>query len=157
MATGMTRWTMFSLALAVAFFLGFVSGPGSTEAPTNAEPTNAEQSESNKQILLDFFAFEGGTRQERAELFMTEDYIQHNPRFLRMDEITGARGREAWLRAGEEGRNRGIQLVDLGGIRLRDPVLVMADGDLVTAIYKGSLPDPDDETRTYEYCQASCR
>ena len=81
---------------------------------------------------------------------MVDDYVQHNPRFLRMNEITGASGRAAWLRAGEEGRNRRIQLVDLGGIPLRDPVIMMAEGDLVTAIYKGVLPDPDDEARTYE-------
>ena len=36
------------------------------------------------------------------------------------------------------------------GIRLSNPVILMAECDLVTAIYKGVLPDPDDASRTYE-------
>jgi predicted SnoaL-like aldol condensation-catalyzing enzyme len=112
-------------------------------------PTTADQLEANKKLLLDFFASQE-PRAARAERFMAEDYIQHNPRALRMDEITGARGRQAWVRAFEEAESRGARLVDLGGIALRDPVLVMAEGDLVTAIYRGTLPDPDDESRTYE-------
>ena len=34
--------------------------------------------ELNKQLLLDFFAFEG-TRIERMERFLAEDYVQHSP------------------------------------------------------------------------------
>jgi predicted SnoaL-like aldol condensation-catalyzing enzyme len=67
-----------------------------------------------------------------------------------MDEITGAKGRHAWVAAFEEAERRGARLVELGGIQLRNPVIIMAEGDLVTAIYKGTLPDPDDKTRTYE-------
>ena len=139
MTTRITRPATFCMALFAAFLLGFA-----LDMPARTQTSTDTDLEANKQLLLDFFAFQGGTREERSELFMVEDYIQHNPRFLRMDEITGASGREAWLRAGEEGRNRGISLVDLGGIPLRDPVIVMAEGDLVTAIYKGVLPDPDD-------------
>ena len=146
MTTRIARTATFCMALVAAFLLGFALD---MPARTQTSP-DAGQLEANKQLLLDFFAFQGGTREERSELFMVDDYIQHNPRFLRMDEITGATGREAWLRAGEEGRNRRISLVDLGGIPLRDPVIVMAEGDLVTAIYKGVLPDPDDASRTYE-------
>ena len=68
-----------------------------------------------------------------------------------MDEFTGASGGRAWVEARIEARNRGgIPLVDLGGIRLRDPIIVMAEGDLVTAIYKGELADPDNPSSTYE-------
>ncbi|MAY01694.1 MAG: hypothetical protein CMQ38_01805 [Gammaproteobacteria bacterium] len=106
--------------------------------------------DANKQLLLDFFDFEG-SGEERMEQFLAEDYIQHNPRFLAMDEFTGASGNRAWVEARLEARARGgIPLVDLGGIRLRDPVIVMAEDDLVTAIYKGDLPDPDNPGETYE-------
>lgn len=117
-------------------------------APCRCAPGQAEL-EANKQLLLDFFNF-AGSRQERAARFLDENYIQHNPRLLRVDEITGAAGRESWLRGFEEAERRGIQLVDLGGIRLRDPIILMAEGDLVTAIYRGELADPDDPSRTYE-------
>ncbi|MBI4266455.1 MAG: hypothetical protein HY657_18950 [Acidobacteria bacterium] len=106
--------------------------------------------ERNKQLIVDFFAFTGG-RQERADRFMTEDYVQHNPRFLRMDELTGARGRQAWVRAGEEaGLRGGIPLVALGGIPLRNPIILTAEGELAHAVYRGTLRDPDEPDTTYE-------
>ena len=81
---------------------------------------------------------------------MNDDYIQHNPRLLRVDEITGATGRQSWLQGFQESQRRGIQLVDLGGIQLDNPIILMAEWDLVTAIYKGVLDDPDNLGRTYE-------
>src|SRR5688500_18039266 len=76
------------------------------------------QTRDNRQRIIEFFAFTG-TNQERADQLMTPDYVQHNPRFLRMDEITGAKGSAAWVAAFAEARSRGIQLVALPGIALR--------------------------------------
>ena len=73
-----------------------------------------------------------------------------SPRALRIDEFTGAKGRDAWVKAFDEAARRKVALVDLGGIALRDPIIVMAECDLVTAIYKGVLKDPDDPNRSYE-------
>lgn len=104
----------------------------------------------NKQLVVDFFDFEG-SREERAERFMTPDYIQHNPRFLKMDQFTGATGNQAWVQAWGEAERRGVRLVELGGIPLRNPPAILtAEGDLVTAIYKGDLPDPTAPGQTYE-------
>ena len=136
-------WAIAVVASAVAIFA--IAGRPDPEA---GRPSQTEL-DANKQILLDFFSFEG-SREVRAERFMTEDYIQHNPRLLRMYEITGASGRQAWIEGFEEAQRRGIRIVDLGGIPLRDPVLVMAEDDLVTAIYRGEMTDPDDPDRTYE-------
>ena len=107
--------------------------------------------DANKQLLIDFFD-SGRTmsREERSRRFQADDYIQHNPRALRIDEFTGAKGRDAWVKAFDEAARRKVALVDLGGIALRDPIIVMAECDLVTAIYKGVLKDPDDPNRTYE-------
>ena len=128
-----------------AFLLAVSLGTGSALAQAPRPDL-----EKNKQLLLDFFHFQG-TREERAARFLAEDYIQHNPRFLAMDKITGARGREAWVKAQEEAQRRGIRLVDLNGISLRsDPVILMAEGDLVTAIYKGTMKDPDGSGREWE-------
>ena len=114
-------------------------------------PCNVSQAEldANKQLLLDFFAHPG-PRPVRAEMFLADDYIQHNPRLLRIDEITGASGRESWLQGFLEAERRGIRLVDLNGIQLRNPIIIMAECDLVTAIYRGSVEDPDNPGRTYE-------
>ena len=107
--------------------------------------------DANKQLLIDFFD-SGRTmsREERSRRFQADNYIQHNPRALRIDEFTGAKGRDAWVKAFDEAARRKVALVDLGGIALRDPIIVMAECDLVTAIYKGVLKDPDDPNRTYE-------
>jgi len=102
----------------------------------------------NKKVAIDNFQFQG-SREDRARIFLAEDYVQHNPRFLKMDRITGARGREAWLKA--SGAAQGRPLVNLGGISLRNlPVIVLAEGDLVLLVYKGVLPDPDAPSKTYE-------
>ena len=146
-------------SVAALVILGACAGPvwAQAQAPPQhrlepvCEQVPQSQLEANKKVLLDFFnAPRGLTREERSARIQSEDYIQHNPRFLRMDEITGATGRQAWVKAGEEAAQRGISLVALGGIRLRNPVIVMAECDLVTAIYRGVLPDPDDPSRTYE-------
>ena len=113
------------------------------------QPVPQRQLDANKQTLLTFFEARGLTREERSAKTQTDDYIQHNPRFLRMNEITGATGRQAWIAAGEQAQKRGVQMT-VPGIRLSNPVILMAECDLVTAIYKGVLPDPDDASRTYE-------
>ena len=131
----------------LVFFASF----SSAQAPEPGEcSTTPEELAANKQLLLDFFASRDLSREERSERFQTEDYIQHNPRLLRIDEITGATGRQSWLQGFLEAERRGIALVDLGGIQLTNPIILMAECDLVTAIYKGDLQDPDDPSRTYE-------
>ncbi len=107
----------------------------------NGQAINQPALTPNKQLIIDFFGF-SGPRDVRAERFLAPDYIQHNPRFLRMDEITGARGNQAWVKAGEEANRRGIQLVALGGIPLRNPIIVLHEGDLAHAVYRGTRPDP---------------
>ena len=133
-------------------FVGlFFSSLCAAQIPEPGEcSTTPEELKANKQLLLDFFASRGTPREERSERFQTEDYIQHNPRLLRIDEITGATGRQSWLRGFREAERRGIALVDLGGIQLNNPIILMAECDLVTAIYKGEIQDPDDPARTYE-------
>ena len=111
-------------------------------------PSAPGQLAANKKVAIDNFQFKG-SREDRARIFLAEDYVQHNPSFLRMDRITGARGREAWLKA--SGAAQGRSLVDLGGISLRNlPVIVIAEADLVLLVYKGALPDPDAPSKTYE-------
>jgi predicted SnoaL-like aldol condensation-catalyzing enzyme len=105
--------------------------------------------QANKQLIVEFFGFQGG-RQARADRFLADDYVQHNPRFLKMDPITGARGRQAWVTATEEAARRGWRLVDLPGIPLRNPIILMADGDLAHAVYRGTRPDPDAPGQTDE-------
>jgi predicted SnoaL-like aldol condensation-catalyzing enzyme len=122
------------------------AAPAEIEAPAPAPVVDPAEA---KQLLLDFFSFQG-TRQERADQVMTADYVQHNPRVLRMDALTGASGSQAWVAAGERAGTMGLRLVALGGIRLRDPIILMAEGDLVTAIYRGTVARPDDPALGYE-------
>lgn len=103
----------------------------------------------NKKLVQDFFSF-AGPLESQARRFLAENYVQHNPRFLKMDGITGTSGRKAWLEAMRVSQLRGIRLVDLHGIELRSPVILMAECDLVTAIYRGKLQDPDLPDHTYE-------
>jgi predicted SnoaL-like aldol condensation-catalyzing enzyme len=139
-------------AILITIVVMVASGFAGAQMPEpGACDTTQEELNANKQLLLDFFASGHLSREERSARFQTDDYIQHNPRLLKIDEITGATGRRAWIEGFEEAERRGARLVDLRGISLTDtPVILMAECDLVTAIYRGEIQDPDDPTRTYE-------
>jgi predicted SnoaL-like aldol condensation-catalyzing enzyme len=129
-------------AVVLSITSGAFAGLAAQSAATG--PLSADE-----QLIIDFFGF-SGSREVRAERFMTPDYVQHNPRFLRMNDITGATGNQAWVAAGAEAQRRGIQLVALPGIPLRNPIIVLEDGDLVHAIYRGTRPDPATASGTYD-------
>jgi len=107
-------------------------------------PEEAARLEANKQVLLKFFALAGDIEGRRKML--TDDYIQHNPRFI---ALTGAHGSQAWVDAITTARGK-IRVTDPDFNLRSTPVILMAEGDLVTAIYKAVLPDPDDPSKTYE-------
>jgi predicted SnoaL-like aldol condensation-catalyzing enzyme len=132
-------------------YIGIVCAALGGSATTFAQqtPAGGGAPETPKQLIIRFFGFQG-TREERAAQTQTVDYIQHNPRFLRMDEFTGAKGNQAWVKAGEEANRRGIQLVALNGVGLRNPIILIGEGDLVHAVYRGNSPDPDAPGQTYE-------
>jgi predicted SnoaL-like aldol condensation-catalyzing enzyme len=141
---------MRALAIRAWIVMIGISAPAYGQGTVSCAPVPQSTLDANKQLLLDFFNSGTLPREERSRRFQSENYVQHNPRALRMDELTGATGRQAWVKAFDEAARRGAALVDLGGIALRDPIIVMAECDLVTAIYKGALKDPDDPSRTYE-------
>jgi hypothetical protein len=67
-----------------------------------------------------------------------------------MDEITGQAGPAAWVAAFGAASTRGVSLVP-HGIPLRgDPLIMIAERDLVALMFKSTLPDPDDASKTYE-------
>lgn len=107
-------------------------------------PDEAARLEANKQLLLTFFALGGDLEARKAML--ADDYIQHNPRFVAM---TGAIGSDAWIKAIQTAQGRVLLTDPVFNLR-GNPVVLMAEGDLVTAIFKTVLPDPDDPSRTYE-------
>lgn len=114
--------------------------------PALAQQSAAEAArlEANKQVLMKFFAL-GGDLEARKKM-LTDDYKQHNPRFV---ELTGPIGPQAWIDALNTARGR-IRVTDPDFNLRSTPVILMAEGDLVTAIYKAVLPNPDDPSKTYE-------
>jgi predicted SnoaL-like aldol condensation-catalyzing enzyme len=140
------RFIAGAICISLCFLHGAAVAQSSGPPACSASPA---QLEANKKLVLEFFTF-AGTPEEQAKRFLTEDYIQHNPRLLRMDEITGARGRAAWLLGFREALRRKITLADFGGVQLNKPAIVMAECDLVTAIFTAVLADPDRPGHTYQ-------
>jgi predicted SnoaL-like aldol condensation-catalyzing enzyme len=146
----MTKGAAMSGRVIVVAFVSALMYAGITVVSAQSAPgTTASGLTPNEQLIIDFFGFTG-TREARAERFMTVDYVQHNPRFLRIDEFTGAKGNQAWVQAFAEAARRGVQLVVLPGIALRNPIIVLQDGDLAHAVYRGTRPDPSAPGSTYE-------
>ena len=108
---------------------------------------SASELEAKKKVLLDFFRF--GPDLDARTRMLTDDYTQHNPRFLKMDEATGLKGKPAWAAAIRAAQNH-ARLTDPDFSLRSTPVAIVAEGDLVVAIYKATLPDPDDPSKKYE-------
>jgi predicted SnoaL-like aldol condensation-catalyzing enzyme len=107
----------------------------------------ATRQESNKALLLEFFRL-GGDRAARTKM-LAENYVQHNPRFLKMDQSTGKSGQQAWgaAIAAAEGHAR---LTDTRFSLRSVPVAMIAEGEYVASFYKTTLPDPDEPAKSYE-------
>ena len=98
------------------------------------------QTEANKKLVLDFFrvVFEA-EKLDAAKDYLAEDYIQHNPRV--------PTGREGFVRYFKTifHEPKPVQPT----LRIA-PMAVVAEGDLVTLIWKSTLPDPADKSKTYD-------
>ena len=116
-------------------------------AALSAQDSDAAKLAANKKVLFDFFRL-GADLDARTQM-LTGDYTQHNPRFLKMDEVTGLKGKPAWAAATRAAQNH-ARLTDPAFNLRSTPVAVVAEGDYVVAIYKATLPDPDDPSKTYE-------
>jgi predicted SnoaL-like aldol condensation-catalyzing enzyme len=103
--------------------------------------------EANKKLLLEFFRL-GADREARMKM-LADDYIQHNPRFLATDKITGKKGREAWGAAPVAAQGH-ARLTDPDFNLRTVPAILMAEGGYVTAIFKASISDPDNPAAEYE-------
>ena len=120
------------IALSVALLVSMCAGS------THAQ--NAGDLERNKKVVLDFYrhVFEAQNPAAAAD-FLTEDYIQHNPRV--------ATGRAAFV----EFFSKIWKTPKPVEATLRDPpAILMAEGDLVTLVFKRMKPEPADATKQYE-------
>jgi predicted SnoaL-like aldol condensation-catalyzing enzyme len=140
------RFIAGAIWISWCFLHGAAAAQSSGTPSCSASPA---QLEANKKLVLDFFSFNTSI-EEHAKRFLTEDYIQHNPRLLRMDELTGAKGRAAWQLGFEEALRQKITLADLSGVQFDKPVVLMAECDLVTAIFSTLLEDPDRPGHRYQ-------
>jgi predicted SnoaL-like aldol condensation-catalyzing enzyme len=110
-------------------------------------PNDAAKLDANKKLLLEFFRL--GSNLDARKQMLNSDYIQHNPRFLKLDEVTHLKGGEAWSAAIRTAQNH-ARLTDPDFNLRSAPVAVIAEGDYVVAIFKATMPDPDDPSKTYE-------
>ncbi len=118
-----------------ALLLGLALGlPADT---VKAEPSVQEK---NKAIVLEFFrvVFEGQNA-EAAEKYIVEDYIQHNPNL--------PNGRAPLLKML---KSMWPQPKPAQDTMRNPPVLLVAEGDVVIAVFKTPRPDPADPTKTYD-------
>jgi predicted SnoaL-like aldol condensation-catalyzing enzyme len=129
------------------FFLALL-----TARPIFAQvPVNQGQLEANKKLALDFFKA-GIKNPDRMAQYLADDYVQHNPRFVKFGEAHHVSGKQGFVMA--------IESWILGPTAKqgepapppapRTPALVVAEGDIVTIIWKQMRPDPDDHSQTYE-------
>jgi predicted SnoaL-like aldol condensation-catalyzing enzyme len=97
--------------------------------------------ESNKKVVFDFYRLVFEPRNaDLVPQYIAETFIEHNPRF--------ESGRENFIKTL---KSLPAPASDEVGESLRTPpALIVAEGDLVTYIFKRNTPDPKDKTKTYE-------
>ncbi|MGA2279278.1 MAG: nuclear transport factor 2 family protein [Verrucomicrobiota bacterium] len=123
----------YNVFLIISLLLGVVLTSTSAQVPQS-------QTERNKALVLEFWrvVFEA-QNVEAATNYLAEDYIQHNPLAK-----TGRAGFvEFFSKIWEHPRPVAPTLRN-------PPELVIAEGDLVTLVWKRRLPEPADKTKTYE-------
>jgi predicted SnoaL-like aldol condensation-catalyzing enzyme len=98
------------------------------------------QTERNKALVLDFWrvVFQAQNA-EAANNYLAEDYIQHNPNVKS--------GRAAFI---DFFGKIWKQPKPVEATLKNPPALVIAEGDLVTLVWKRLRPEPTDTTKRYE-------
>jgi predicted SnoaL-like aldol condensation-catalyzing enzyme len=99
------------------------------------------QVEANKKIVYDFYRFVWEPADEAALMkWLPESYIEHNPRFR-----NGRTDLANLLRTRRKG-----QPVKVSDTLHDPPELIVAEGELVTWIFKRMRKDPKDPNQQYE-------
>jgi predicted SnoaL-like aldol condensation-catalyzing enzyme len=112
------------LAAACAFAQGYLSGPAL-----------------NKKIVTDFYRLVFEPRNpDLIEQYIAPDFVEHNPA----------------IEGGRDGLVKFMKTLprpasdDVGAEMKHPPAHIVAEGDLVTFIFKESTPDPKDKSKTYD-------
>jgi predicted SnoaL-like aldol condensation-catalyzing enzyme len=97
--------------------------------------------ESNKKVVFDFYRLVVEPRNaDLVEVYFADTFVDHDP-----SEQKGTDGVVKMLKA------MGPATSDDVGPGLRNPpAFIMAEGDLVTWLFKQNVPDPKDKSKTVE-------
>jgi predicted SnoaL-like aldol condensation-catalyzing enzyme len=95
----------------------------------------------NKKIVTDFYRLVFETRNlDLMDQYVASDFVDHSP----------------LVQGGREGLSKFIKTLprpvseDIGAEMKNPPAYIVAEGDLVTFVFKQQTPDPKDKTKTYE-------
>ncbi|PYS51735.1 MAG: hypothetical protein DMG13_18095 [Acidobacteria bacterium] len=95
----------------------------------------------NKKIVTDFYRLVFEPRNpDLIEQYVAPDFVEHNP----------------LIEGGRDGLVKFIKTLprpssdDIGSEMKNPPAYTIAEGDLVTFIFKERVPDPKDKTKTYD-------
>jgi predicted SnoaL-like aldol condensation-catalyzing enzyme len=96
----------------------------------------------NKKIVTDFYRIVFEPRNpDLVDQYVAPDFVEHNPR----------------LEGGRDGLVKFLKTLprpasdDILPEMKNPPAYIVAEGDLVTFIFKQSTPDPKDKTKSYEH------
>jgi predicted SnoaL-like aldol condensation-catalyzing enzyme len=113
-----------------------VTGASGTAQYALLEASSRELA-NNKRLVFDVWRqLVDAGREEVVDLYLAEDYIEHNP-----NAATGREGARAYFATRED-------LPIAASIR-SDLVAMVAEGDLVVQVLRVELPDPNREGQTY--------
>jgi predicted SnoaL-like aldol condensation-catalyzing enzyme len=108
-------------------------------AAAAAERVGAAQLEKNKQLVLALTQAMADKDVDLASSYLADGYVQHNPMVP-----TGKAGFVGFFSKVWQGQKQAVHPLE------NPPVEIIAEGDLVMAIFKHATPDPVDPSQSYE-------
>ncbi len=124
------------MTIARCLALAFLAAYAST---AHAQATDTALIERNKKVVLEFYrlVFEAKNLKAAPD-FIVEDYIQHNPRVA-----GGLKGFNEFF------SKIWTEPVPVAATLRSPPDIIMAEGDLVTLVFKRMRPEPSDPAKQY--------
>jgi predicted SnoaL-like aldol condensation-catalyzing enzyme len=117
------------LVSATAFAQGYLSGPAL-----------------NKKIVTDFYRMVFEPRNvDLLDQYIAADFVEHNPAVATSGKPGGKEALAVFIKTLPRPASD-----DIGTEMKNPPAHILAEGDLVTFIFKQQVPDPGDKSKTYE-------
>jgi len=128
------------------FFMCLLAGASLTLTPLLLAQGYLSGAALNKKIVTDFYRVVFEPRNaDLLDQYIAPDFVEHNPAVASGKSEGDRTALVAFIRTLPKPESD-----DIGSEMKRPPAYIVAEGDMVTFIFKQQVPDPKDKNKAYE-------